>query len=97
MGSNSKQTKAIRKVKAKPNKKNLKKNLERVQKIGVRIRDITLPDNITPSPCSYALSVHNSTFPEIFRPERLNKLPQRHRGKHFYTPLSSVAKKMIVR
>jgi len=40
MGSNSKQTKAIRKVKAKPNKKNLKKNLERVQKNAAILREL---------------------------------------------------------
>jgi len=40
MGSNSKQTKAIRKVKAKPNKKNLKKNLERFQKNTAILREL---------------------------------------------------------
>ena len=40
MGSNSKQTKAIRRNKAKPNKKNLKKNLERVQKNAAILREL---------------------------------------------------------
>ena len=40
MGSNSKQTKAIRKVKAKPNRKNLKKDLARVQKNAAILREL---------------------------------------------------------
>ena len=40
MGSNSKQTKAIRYKKARPNKKNLKKNLERVQKNAAILREL---------------------------------------------------------
>ena len=40
MSSNSKQTKAIRARKAKPNKKNLKKNLERVQKNAAVLREL---------------------------------------------------------
>ncbi|MBW2354661.1 MAG: hypothetical protein JRF51_15750 [Deltaproteobacteria bacterium] len=40
MGSNSKQTKAIRKVKAKPNRENLKKDLKRVQKNAAILREL---------------------------------------------------------
>jgi len=40
MASNSKQTKAIRARKAKPNKKNLKKNLARVQKNATILREL---------------------------------------------------------
>lgn len=40
MASNSKKTKAIRARKAKPNKKNLKKNLARFQKNAAILRDL---------------------------------------------------------
>jgi len=40
MSSNSKQTKAIRARKAKPNKKNIKKNLVRVQRNAAILRDL---------------------------------------------------------
>ncbi len=40
MGSNSKQTKLIRARKAKPNRKNLKKNQERVQKNAEMLREL---------------------------------------------------------
>jgi hypothetical protein len=40
MASNSKKTKAIRARKAKPNKKNLKKNLVRVQQNAAMLREL---------------------------------------------------------
>jgi hypothetical protein len=40
MSSNSKQTKAIRARKARPNKKNIKKNLVRVQRNAAILRDL---------------------------------------------------------
>jgi hypothetical protein len=40
MASNSKQTKAIRARKAKPNKKNLKKDLARIQKNAAMLREL---------------------------------------------------------
>ena len=49
MGSNSKQTKAIRRVKAKPNRKNLKKNLERVQKNAAILRELASESEANPS------------------------------------------------
>jgi hypothetical protein len=40
MASNSKKTKAIRANKAKPNKKNLKKNLARIQQNATILREL---------------------------------------------------------
>ena len=40
MASNSKKTKAIRANKAKPNKKNLKKNLDRIQQNATILREL---------------------------------------------------------
>ena len=45
MGSNSKQTGLIRARKAKSNKKNLKKNQERVQKNAEILRELSKSDN----------------------------------------------------
>jgi hypothetical protein len=40
MASNSKKTKAIRTRKARPNKKNIKKNLERIQENAAILREL---------------------------------------------------------